>query len=266
MISRFQITRSWLYLGTTLGALALITASLSPAQVTFAQYDQTDGSQQQWTISEVTAAGITTTTVAATGAVEFSFGGVPGFAGPEPAAFSLNATSTQTGQCNTSTCANGNSFDQAGYSGSFSFTDTGSRSGANLLSGTFAVTGNPAQTGGSLGAQIGANLATFGASTDATNAAQVVFTSAFLSFAGETSETASWSLSSLKDALVPNGFATTATTNSQAYPSQTFNGAAAGTFSSAAAPVAIPEGSTLGLFGFSLVGLAVLRTARARSY
>jgi hypothetical protein len=253
---------SSLHLIMAAGALAIVSASPSMAQVTFAQYDQTNGSIQQWTLSEATASEITTTTIAATGAVEFMFGGVPGlpFSGVEAATFTLNATTIQTGQCNTSTCANGNSFDQAGYSGTFSFIDAGSDPGANLLSGTFTIAGNPSQTGGSFGAQIGANEGTFTASTDATNVAQVVFTSAFLSFAGETSETASWSLSSLKDLLVPNGFATTTTTNRQAYPNQTSGAAGDGTFSTAVPPVAAtPEGPTFGLIGCGLLGLGLWR-------
>jgi hypothetical protein len=251
--ARFKLLR----LTAAVGALTIFSSTPSMAQVTFAQYDQTNGSIQQWTITEDTISGITSTTIGATGAVEFSFGGVSGlpFAGAEAATFTFNATTTESGQCNTGACANGNSFDQGGYSGTFSFIDAGSDPGANLLSGSFVVTDNPSQTGGSFGAQIGANEGTFTASTDTTNAFQVVFTSAFMSFAGETSETASWDLSSLKDLLAGDGFATTLTTNSQAYPSQTFGAAGTGTFSYSAESV--PEASTLGLIGCGLLGLGI---------
>jgi hypothetical protein len=246
------------------GALALISASPSIAQVTFAQYDQTNGSIQQWTLSEATASDITTTTITATGAVQFMFGGVSGlpFSGPEAATFTLNATTTQAGQCSSSTCSNGNVFDQTGYSGTFSFIDAGLDPGANLLSGTFATTGIPSQSGGSFNSEIGANGGGLMASTDATNVADVVFTSAFLNFAGETSETAAWSLSSLEDSLAEDGFSTTATTNGQAYPNETFGAAGGGTFSASMSPLtATPDAPTFGLIGCGLLGIGLLRRA-----
>jgi len=259
----------WLYLTAAVVASAVMSASPSIAQVTFAQFDQTNGSAQQWTLSEATASEITTTTLTASGSVEFTFGVLPGlpFTNGEPATFTFSATSTQSGQCNQPTCANGNSFDQAGYSGTFSFIDAGSNPGANLLSGTFSTTGNPSQTGGSFGADIGANEGTFTASTDATNPAQVTFTSAYLSFVGAGSETASFSLSSLEDALPTNNyFVTTSTINSQAYPAQQFTAAGDGTFSSDQAPIsATPEPATLGLIGCGLLGFGIFfRATRSR--
>jgi hypothetical protein len=151
-------------------AIVAVTPSMA-GSVTFAQYDQTNGSQQEWTISENTVSTVTTTTVSATsgvGGAQFTFSGVPGvpFTGAEAATFNLTATSTQSGQCtgsNSSTCGNGASYNQPGYSGTFSFIDAGVAPGKNLLSGSFSVTINPSQTGGSFGAQVGSKLGTFGA-------------------------------------------------------------------------------------------------------
>jgi hypothetical protein len=56
------------------------------------------------------------------------------------------ATSGQVGNCGVS-CGAGDSFVQPGYTGTFSFIDTATVPGANLLSGTFAVTGSPSTTG-----------------------------------------------------------------------------------------------------------------------
>ena len=114
-------------------ALAILTVSTAAATpVTFAQYFQQNGAQQDWA---VTTSGITTT-VSASGAVFFLFSGVSGlpFSGPESATLTLSATSSQVGNCGVS-CGAGDSFVQPGYTGTFSFIDTGSDPGA-LLSKT----------------------------------------------------------------------------------------------------------------------------------
>ena len=123
---------------------------LAPGSATaeqIAQYFQTGGADQ-WSIS---TSGITTT-ITASGSVFFLYdlGGTP-FSGPELATFSLTATSDTIGNCATN-CSNGDDFTQAGYSGSFSFTDIGSVDpGSDLLSGVFTV----ASTGATLATAIG---------------------------------------------------------------------------------------------------------------
>lgn len=235
---------------------ALIVATAGPAMavpVTFAQYVQNGGAAQQWTI----ATSGTTTTVSASGPVSFTFSGVSGlpFSGAEAATFTLNATSTQIGNCGVN-CGNGDSYVQPGYHGTFSFIDAGAHPGANLLSGTFAVTGSPSTTGAQFSSSIGSSGGSFNASATAGNLSQLVFTSSYLTFIGETDENASWSLSSLS----PN-FATGTVTGSQAYPATSgFTAAGSGTFSSSTPPAIVPEPSAFALLGSGVLGLGLLLT------
>jgi hypothetical protein len=245
--------------GPVWAALTLVTLALGPAMaapVTFGQYFQSNGSQQQWTVS--TTGGVTTVT--ATGAVLFKFSGVSvPFSSPETANFTLTATSAQVGNCGVS-CGPGDSFVQPGYTGTFSFTDTGLFPGTNLLSGTFAVTGSPATTGAQFSSSIGGTGGSFNASATAGNLNQLVFTSAYLSFAGQTQEDASWSLSS----LIPN-FAVGTVTLNQAFPAAgPFNASGTGTFSSNPGPSGTPEPASLGLIGGGLCTVAWIMRRRQR--
>ena len=238
---------------TALAGLFL-TMSIVPAMaasVTFAQYVQSNGALQQWS---VTTAGGTTTTVSASGAVSFTFSGVLGlpFAGARNATFTLNATSSQAGNCGVA-CGPGDSFVQPGYSGTFSFIDT--LLGTNLLSGTFAVTGSPSTTGAQFSSAIGSSGGSFNASATAGNLNQLIMTSAYLNLAGQVQENASWSLSS----LIPN-FATGTVTAGRAFPSAgPFNAAGSGTFSSDPGPTATPEPASMALIGGGLLAMGLLR-------
>ena len=232
-------------------ALAMLAVSPSMASsVTFAQYVQTNGAQQQWTISNSG----NTTMVTGSGSVLFSFSGVSGlpFVGPESAMFTINATSSQVGNCGVN-CGAGDSYVQPGYAGTFSFIDTSSHPGANLLSGTFAVTGSPSTTGAQFSSHIGSSGGSFDSSATAGNLNQLVLTSAYLSFTNQTQENASWSLSS----LIPN-FATGPVTADQAFPAGTFNAAGSGTFSSNPGPTSTPEPATFALAGGVLISLGML--------
>jgi len=214
--------------------------------MTFAQYIQQNGAVQQWTIS---TSG-TTTTVTASGSEYFLFSpGLSPFSAPEQATFTLTATSTQLGNCGVS-CGAGDSFVQPGFTGTFSFIDAGSDPGANLLSGTFAVTGSPSTTGAQFSSHIGSSGGSFDSSSTAGNLSQLVFTSDFVSLTNAIEEDASWSLSS----LIPD-FTVGTVTAGQAYPGGSFNAAGTGTFSAGV----VPEPATLGLIGLGLVGLGLLR-------
>ncbi|MCX6625931.1 MAG: hypothetical protein NTY38_33680, partial [Acidobacteria bacterium] len=230
-----------------IAAVALAVSAVTPAMagpVTFAQYFQVNGAEQQWSVSTVG----TTTTVSAVGQVLIHFSGVAGlpFVGDETATFTLNATSSQVGNCGVS-CGSGDSFVQPGYSGTFSFIDNGVVPGTNLLSGTFAVTGSPATTGAQFSSHVGSSGGSFDGSATLGNLTQLVFTSAYKNFAGATQENASWSLSSLQPP-----FATTVVVGNQARPSSSlspFNAAGTGTFSVSS----VPEPATLGLVGGALL-------------
>jgi hypothetical protein len=237
---------------SALAALAVNSAVAGP--VTFAQYFQSNGAQQQWAISTSGD----TTTVTASGPVDFLFSGISGlpFSGAVDAMFTLTATSAQVGNCGVD-CGAGDSFVQPGYSGTFSFldTDSGAYDGANLLSGTFAVTGSPSTTGAQFSAHMGSTSGSFDASATAGNLEQLVMTSTFLNFNGQDDEDASWSLSS----LVPN-FTVGVVSANQAFPSGTFDAAGAGTFSSSPGPSGVPEPNTF----FNLIGGGALLGLLAR--
>jgi PEP-CTERM motif len=240
--------------GSIAAALTLTAVAVTPmmaSPVTFGQYVQTNGAVQQWTISNSG----TTTTITAGGSVQFLFSGVSGlpFSGFRDATFTLSATSGQIGNCAIN-CANTDPYTQQGYVGTFSIIDT--LLSTNLLSGTFAVSATPATSGAKIGSTIGSSGAQFVGSETALNPLQLVLTSAYINFTGQTLEDASWSLSS----LVPS-FAVGSIVASQAYPSGSFNASGTGTFSAQAAPA--PEPATFGLMGGALLGLGLLRRKKA---
>ncbi len=230
---------------------AVAAVSASATTITFAQYDQIT-STNEWTIS---TSG-TTTTVQATGLVDFRFL-IPGTqfgTAFEQATFSLTATSTSPGNCAVS-CGPGDTLTQAGYSGTFSIIDDGSDMGANLLSGTFAVTGSPTTTGAQFGSSVGGSGGSFNASATAGNLNQLILTSSFVNFNNQTQEVSSFSLSS----LAPN-FATGTVTNNQAYPGAgPFVASGSGTFSSNPGPTVTPEPATLCTIGTGLVCIGLVR-------
>jgi hypothetical protein len=252
-MQRRSVTCSTLSSLVAVFALAIVAASTATAgDVTFAQYDQVNGATEQWTIS--TAGNITT--VSATGSEYFIFSGVTGFNGPVLANFTFSATSDTLGNC-ADVCADGESFTQAGYSGSFAFTDEGSDPGADLLSGVFQVVGNGAQ----LASEIGSTGGSFDASATSSDLNQLVLSSSFLNFSNQTQEDASWSLSS----LLPD-FAVGTVSGGKALPATgPFDASATGTFSSNPGPTNTPEPGTFVLIGCGMVGVSLLRRRKRSS-
>jgi hypothetical protein len=183
------------------------------------------------------------------------------FAGPEAATFTLTATSTQPGNCGVA-CGPGDSFVQPGYIGAFSFIDAGTVPGANLLSGTFAVTVSPSTTGAQFSSSMGGSGGSFNASATSGNLNQLMFTSDYLSFANQTKEDASWSLSSLN----PNFTVGTVVLNQAFLGDLSFNAAGTGTFSSELGPMSdTPEPATLGLIGGGLFAVSYLIRRRTKA-
>jgi hypothetical protein len=233
---------------TTFGSLAAVSAgallTVSPALaagVTFAQYVQADGTAQQWSISMT---GVTTT-VSASGTVNFSFSGVPGAPGGVlPANFLLSVTSTTGGT------TNGNAYSEPGFSGMFSFTDTALATGQqNLLSGIFQFDDTGAQLNESMGGTGGG----FGASDTDIDLNQLVMTSSYIDFIGQTLQTGTFTLSSLAPSFSAGGTPDLPTGGP-------YSAAGVGTFSSSQGVV--PEPGTFILIGAGLVGLGLLRRGK----
>lgn len=245
------------------GIFATATVSSGSASpITFAQFVQQNGALQAW---EIATSGGSATNISVSTPVFFSFSGVAGlpFAGPESALFSLTASSTQVGNCGVA-CGPGDSYVQPGYAGTFSFIDTGLAPGANLLSGTFAVTGSPSTTGAQFISSVGGSGAGFVASATPGNLSQLIMTSDYLSLVGQTHQNSSWSLSSLIPSFAtgPVSVGVTAT----AFPANgSFFASGTGTFSSDPGPQLVPEPASMMLLGAGLVGLVATRRRAAAS-
>jgi len=240
--------------------LTLMAATSAMAN-TFAQVIEV-GNPVQITILN-TAGTVTITGSSTAGGDNFTFQVATGL-GPagtsQLATFSLTATSTQTGTCGSSTCPNGDSFTEQGFTGSFSYTDAvaGPNFGKILLAGTFNVNATPANSGGKFSSTVGGTGATYEATQTAGNLNGIVMNSAFLDFTGVTVEDGTWAISGLSPAFSVNG-----TTNGITLPTTgtSFTGQLTGTFSSQNAPGA-PEPMTLSLIGGGLIGLALLARRR----
>lgn len=239
---------------TSMAAMALLaiaaTGSAIADPITFAQYDQTSGSTQQWKIS-VTG---DTTKITASGTVDFSFDGIAGApVGPQVANFKLSATSTTDGT------TDGLAFSEAGFSGTFSFIDSSlPTADRNLLSGTFQFV----DTGAQLNESIGGTGGGFGASDTAVDLQELVMTSAYIpTFAGQTDETSTFTLSSLIPGFTAGGTADRPTNGP-------YTASGVGTFSSEAEPdnsgPAVPEPATFSMIaGGLLLGAGLVRRNKA---
>jgi len=230
--------------GAALFAATILTvSSASAAGITFGQYTQVSGGAQQWTISDSTG---TTTIISASGTVDFTFSGVPGSPiGPQVADFLLSATSTTTGTTNV------NAYSEAGFSGTFSFTDTSLPAGyQNLLSGTFQSYG----TGAQLNESVGGTGGGFGASDTAINLNEVVMTSSYIDFTNQTLQTSTFTLSSLSPSFTAGGTADMPTGGP-------YGAAGVGTFSSN--PGFVPEPGTFCLIGAGLAGFGLVRRRKS---
>jgi hypothetical protein len=136
----------------------------------------------------------------------------------------------------------------AWFSGMFSFTDTALATGQqNLLSGIFQFDDTGAQLNESMGGTGGG----FGASDTAIDFNQLVMTSSYINFTGQTLQTGTFTLSSLAPSFSAGGHPTFRPVDSAA---------GVGTFSSSQGLV--PEPETFILIGAGLVGLGLLRRGK----
>jgi hypothetical protein len=262
--------RRFRFLSTVVCGLAVAVIAVAPAMantITFAQYSDISPGQD-WSIVTSgsgcnTPANPCSTTISVAANPDNSlFIFVPGSGlGTVPvlANFTFSATSTDTlGNCGVA-CANGDSYTQGGYNGTFSYVGAAGSAyaGVTLLSATF--------TGAIFGATVdkGTGGVSYSGSI-ALNPGNLTMFSQVLNFSSppQTEEDASWTFSSV------NPLFTVGTVNGsdQAYPSATtFNATGAGTFATQPGFVAEPDSLALTSLGFGLCGLAfVLRRFRSK--
>jgi hypothetical protein len=227
--------------GVAAAVFFALTLTALPAQavgVTFAQYTQENGADQQWTISVSGSQ----TTVSATGTADFKFSGMQGAPGGDlPANFLLSATSATAGT------TTGNAYSLAGFSGMFSFTGVSLPSGQQtLLSGVFQF----ANTGAQLNESVGGTGGGFGASDTIGNPNMIVMTSDYIDFSGQTLQTSTFTLSSLSRSFSAGG-------TNDLPTGGPYQAAGAGTFSSS--PGFAPEPGSMFLIGGGMLGLGMVR-------
>jgi hypothetical protein len=248
----------------TAAAVTCFAGSAMATTITFASFGETNSSQQQWSIATSLSPSLQET-VTASGAVMFTFSGISGlpFTGAEAATFTLHATSTSEPTCGTD-CSSGSSVTDHGYSGTFSIIDNGVVKGANLLSGTFSVTGSPTTTGAQFGSSnIGGSSAQFDASATPTNLSQLVLTSQYVVFSPSTTlEDASFALSSVNPSIFVTNITQPTPGNFMADLGPLFGASGVGTFSSDVVPTGIPEPATFGVIGGGLLSLGLWRRKR----
>jgi hypothetical protein len=233
----------------------------------------------------ISSNGSSITTVTASGQDSFQFWSFNSLTGndttPLTANFSLNMTSSAPGSC-AGACANGESWTEQGFSGSFSYylADTAlnrlvlnsllgySTAQINamlatptttlLLGGTFTPVGSGAgaTAGAALTSTVNGTAAGITASQTSADLVAVVFTTPFIIFPSGNTEAAAWALSSLIPAFSVNGSGTfPAATGNQPI---TITASGVGTFSSDM----VPEPATMGLLGSALIGLGLLSRKR----
>ncbi len=242
MINRLLDRFSSLESLAAIAVWAMLSASPAAAGVvTFASFTEVTSSVDQWVIGTSVSGPVTTTTINASGLVDFSFSG--------PGDFTLNAVSTTAGT------TTGSNYEQGGYSGSFSILESAGdpNPGANLLSGVFQVIG----TGAQITSTINGSGGSFDASATTSDLSQLVMTSSFVGLAGQTYEDSSWALSSLAPIFAVGGV-------TAGYPSAgPFDASGVGTFASNPGASAIPEPATFSLIGGALLlALGVFRRKR----